>query len=196
MTTSTADATTLERLRDRLVDSAADEGLVDIAYRTFDSPIGTLLLAATDEGLIRVAFTNEGHDAVLEALARDVSPRVLRAPARLDPAARELDEYFGRRRRAFDVPLDLRLSHGFRRDVLAALRRIDYGSTASYAEVAAATGHPRAMRAVGSACRTNPLPIVVPCHRVIRSDGSEGNYAGGVAVKHALLTMESSPVAA
>ena len=196
MTTSTADATTLERLRDRLVDSAADEGLVDIAYRTFDSPIGTLLLAATDEGLIRVAFTNEGHDAVLEALARDVSPRVLRAPARLDPAARELDEYFGRRRRAFDVPLDLRLSHGFRRDVLAALRRIDYGSTASYAEVAAATGHPRAMRAVGSACRTNPLPIIVPCHRVIRSDGSEGNYAGGVAVKHALLTMESSPVAA
>ena len=196
MTGPTADAATLDRLHVRLVDQSAREGLVDVAYRTVDSPIGTLLLAATDVGLIRVAFTNEGHEAVLEGLARDVSPRVLRAPGRLDPVARELDEYFERRRRVFDVPLDLRLSHGFRREVLGALRRIDYGSTASYADVAAATGHPRAMRAVGSACRTNPLPIVVPCHRVIRSDGSEGNYAGGIAVKRALLTMESSASAA
>lgn len=192
MTTPTADAATLRRLRDRLVDAATHDGLLDIAYRTVDSPVGSLLLAATDEGLIRVAFAIEGHDHVLERLASLVSPRVLRAPARLDVVARELDEYFDRRRRSFDIPLDLRLSHGFRREVLDALRAIDYGRTASYAEVAAATGHPRAMRAVGSACRTNPLPIVVPCHRVVRSDGSEGNYAGGVAVKHALLTMEAA----
>jgi methylated-DNA-[protein]-cysteine S-methyltransferase len=189
---ATADAVAVDLLHARLIAAASRDGLVDVAYRTIDTPIGPLLLAATDAGLVRVAFENEGHDAVLEDLAGRVSPRVLRAPSRLDPVAREIDEYFARRRRAFDVPLDLRLSHGFRREVLAALREIDYGATASYADVAAATGHPRAMRAVGSACRTNPLPIVVPCHRVIRSDGSEGNYAGGVAVKHALLTLESA----
>jgi methylated-DNA-[protein]-cysteine S-methyltransferase len=189
---ATADAVAVDLLHARLIAAASRDGLVDVAYRTIDTPIGPLLLAATDAGLVRVAFENEGHDAVLEDLAGRVSPRVLRAPSRLDPVAREIDEYFARRRRAFDVPLDLRLSHGFRREVLAALREIDYGATASYADVAAATGHPRAMRAVGSACRTNPLPIVVPCHRVIRSDGSQGNYAGGVAVKHALLMMESA----
>lgn len=186
------DAATLRLLHERLVDAAARDGLLDVAYREVDSPVGPLLLASTEVGLIRVAFANEGHDEVLEELATEVSPRVLRAPTRLDDAARELDEYFDRRRRTFDLPLDLRLSHGFRREVLGALREIDYGRTASYAQVAAATGRPRAMRAVGSACRTNPLPIVVPCHRVIRSDGTEGNYAGGVAVKHALLTMEAA----
>jgi methylated-DNA-[protein]-cysteine S-methyltransferase len=192
MTTTTDDAAALRRLHERLVDAAARDDLLDVAYRTVDSPVGPLLLAATEAGLVRVAFANEGHDRVLDQLVSQVSPRVLRAPKRLDPVARELDEYFGRQRRAFDVALDLRLSHGFRREVLGALRSIDYGRTASYADVAAATGHPRAMRAVGSACRTNPLPIVVPCHRVIRSDGTEGHYAGGAAVKHALLSMESA----
>ena len=189
MTTETA---TLERLHARLVSDAAGAGLVDVAYRVVDSPIGPLLLASTDRGLVRVAFETEGHDAVLDELASLVSPRVLRAPGRLDPAARELDEYFARRRRAFDLPLDLRLSKGFRRDVLGTLRTIAYGSTMSYGEVAEATGHPRAMRAVGTACAMNPLPIVIPCHRVVRADGSEGNYSGGPARKHTLLTLEAS----
>ena len=189
---TTIDPATIERLHERLVAAAARDRLLDVAYRTLDTPVGPLLVAATEAGLVRVAFANEGHDRVLDELATQVSPRVLRAPARLDAVARELEEYFARRRRAFDMPLDLRLSHGFRREVLGALREIAYGDTASYADVAAATGRPRAMRAVGSACRTNPLPIVVPCHRVIRSDGTEGDYAGGVAVKHALLTLEAS----
>lgn len=182
----------LERLHARLVTDATGAGLVDVAYRVVDSPIGPLLLASTDQGLVRVAFETEGHDAVLDELASLVSPRVLRAPGRLDPAARELDEYFERRRRAFDLPLDLRLTKGFRRDVLGTLRTIAYGSTMSYGEVAEATGHPRAMRAVGTACAMNPLPIVIPCHRVVRADGSEGNYAGGPARKHTLLSLEAS----
>lgn len=193
---TTIDPATIERLHVRLVAAAARDRLLDVAYRTLDTPVGPLLVAATEAGLVRVAFANEGHDHVLDELATQVSPRVLRAPARLDTVARELEEYFARRRRAFDVPLDLRLSHGFRREVLGALREIAYGATASYADVAAATGRPRATRAVGSACRTNPLPIIVPCHRVIRSDGTEGNYAGGVAVKHTLLALEASAATA
>ena len=184
------DAADLDRLHERLVADAGRAGLVDVAYRVVDSPIGPLLLATTDEGLVRVAFESEGHDEVLDELAADVSPRVLRAPARLDPAARELDEYFERRRRAFDLPLDLRLAKGFRRDVLGTLRTIGYGATMSYGEVAEAAGHPRAMRAVGTACAMNPLPIVIPCHRVIRADGTQGNYAGGPERKHALLSLE------
>jgi methylated-DNA-[protein]-cysteine S-methyltransferase len=184
------DAAALERLHERLVAEAGRAGLVDVAYRVIDSPIGQLLLAATDAGLVRVAFETEGHDAVVDELASQISPRVLRAPGRLDPAARELDEYFGRRRRSFDLPLDLRLAKGFRRDVLGTLRTIGYGATMSYGEVADATGHPRAMRAVGTACAMNPLPIVIPCHRVIRADGTEGNYAGGPDRKHTLLTLE------
>ena len=188
----TVDPNDLERLHGRLVAQATRAGLVDVAYRIVDSPIGALLLAATDEGLVRVAFETEGHDEVLDDLAATVSPRVLRAPRPLDPAARELDEYFGRRRRAFDLPLDLRLAKGFRRDVLGTLRTIGYGATMSYVEVAEATGHPRAMRAVGTACAMNPLPIVIPCHRVIRADGTEGRYAGGPARKHTLLTLETA----
>jgi methylated-DNA-[protein]-cysteine S-methyltransferase len=180
------------RLRRRLAGAAEVTGLVDVAYRTLDTPVGALLLAATPKGLLRVAFAREGHDHVLERLADQVSPRILRAPDRLDAVAREIDEYFARRRQTFDVPLDLRLAHGFRRTVLSRLRTIGYGRTASYAAVAEATGHPRAVRAVGTACATNPLPVVVPCHRVVRSDGSLGGYLGGLQAKKALLALEAA----
>ena len=176
----------------RFVAAAEAEGILDVGYRTLDSPIGQLLVAATEQGLVRVAYPGQGHDAALAQLAELVSPRILDAPGRLDGVARQLDEYFSGRRRAFDVPLDLRLSRGFRRDVLAHLLQIPYGATESYTQVAAAAGHPRAVRAAGTACATNPVPIVVPCHRVVRSDGSFGGYAGGPAAKQALLTLEAA----
>lgn len=178
-------------LHERLADAAAREGLLDVAYRTVDSPIGSLLLAATERGLVRVAFASEEHDTVLQRLADRLSPRVLEAPARLDEAARELDEYFAGRRHSFDLPLDLALSTGFRRTVLHHLPDIAFGHTKTYTEVAAAVGSPRAVRAVGSACATNPLPVVVPCHRVLRSDGSLGGYLGGLDAKRVLLQLES-----
>ena len=186
------DEETSRRLHDRLVAAAAAAGILDVSYRTIDTPVGPLLLAATGEGLVRVAYAAEDHDTVLGQLAASVSPRVLRAPARLDGAARELEEYFAGRRTGFDLPLDLRLSTGFRRLVLAQLPGIAYGTTASYAAMAAAAGSPRAVRAAGTACATNPLPVVVPCHRVIKSDGTLGRYVGGAAAKQALLTMEGA----
>ena len=186
------DPATLSRLRDSLVGAAADAGLLDIAYRTLDTPIGSLLLASTEQGLVRVAFDREDHDLVLVALAQSISPRILLSPARLDGVARQLSEYFAGQRKSFDLPLDFRLSSGFRRSVLAHLPEIAYGQTESYAQVAAATGNPRAVRAVGSACATNPLPVVVPCHRVVRSDGSYGQYRGGEEAKRSLLTLESA----
>jgi methylated-DNA-[protein]-cysteine S-methyltransferase len=182
----------LHGLHDRLAARAEAEGLLDVAYRTLDTPVGLLLLAATEKGLVRVAYEVQGHDRALESLAALVSPRILSAPARLDAAAGEIDEYFAGRRRAFDLPLDFSLSRGFRRAVLSHLPDIRYGHTASYASVAAAAGSPRAVRAVGTACATNPLPVVVPCHRVIRSDGSLSGYAGGPAAKRALLTLEAA----
>lgn len=181
-----------ERLHHALEAGAEAAGLVDIAFRTVDSPIGTLLLTATPEGLLRLAFETEGHDTVLAALAGQVSPRILRAPARLDRAARQLEEYFAGTRTAFDLPLDLRLSTGFRRQVHEHLRVIGYGHRESYAEVAAAVGNPKAVRAVGSACARNPLPVVLPCHRVVRSDGTIGQYLGGTAAKVALLALEGA----
>ena len=189
---SAVDDDVIERLHERLASAAGDAGLLDVAYRTVDSPVGPLLLAATDAGLVRVAYAREDHERVLADLAARISPRVLRAPARLDAAARELDDYFAGRRRAFDLPLDLRLARGFRRSVLTHLPEIDYGSTASYATLAAAAGSPRAVRAVGTACATNPLPVVVPCHRVVRSDGALGQYIGGTEAKHALLVLEGA----
>jgi len=186
------DAATLDRLHARLVDAAATYDTLDIAYRTVDTPLGPLLLAATPAGLLRVAYESEGHDTVLASLAERVSPRVLRAPGRLDDVAREIEDYFAGRRHTFDLPLDLQLARGFRRDVLTHLRDIAYGATASYSAVAAAAGRPTAVRAVGTACAVNPLPIVIPCHRVVRSDGSIGAYLGGVAAKQALLSLESA----
>ena len=180
------------RLHERLTAAAEREGLLDVAYRTVDSPVGPLLLAATSQGLVKVAFDRQDHDAVLVALAEAISPRILRAPARLDTVARQLDEYFAGGRRTFDVPLDFRLAHGFRLSVLEHLPEIDYGRTESYAQVAVAAGSPKAVRAVGTACALNPLPVVVPCHRVVRSDGSYGQYAGGEEAKRTLLTMEAA----
>jgi len=180
------------QLHARLVADASAAGILDVAYRTVDSPLGSLLLAATDQGLLRVAYAREDHDQVLAQLASSVSARVLRAPARTDLAARELEEYFAGQRTAFDLPLDLRLSTGFRRTVLVHLADIAYGTTASYAAVAGAAGNPGAVRAVGTACATNPLPVVLPCHRVIRSDGSVGQYVGGVDAKRTLLSLESA----
>lgn len=182
----------LARLHQRLERDADTDNTLDVAYRTVDTPVGTLLLAATTVGLVRVAYDTEGHDAVLAKLAGSVSPRVLRAPARLDAAARQLDEYFAKRRTVFEVPVDLRLAEGFRRSVIEHLREIGYGQRESYATVAAAIGHPRAVRAVGTACARNPVPVVIPCHRVVRSDGSTGQYAGGPLVKSTLLDLEAA----
>lgn len=182
----------LSRLRRRLAADAQAAGLLDVAYRTLDTPVGTLLLAATPVGLVRVAYPNENHDTVLATLAERISPRVLAAPARLDTAAREIDEYFTGARTQFDLPLDLRLTVGFRRQVIEHLSDIGYGHRESYADVAAAVGNPRAVRAVGSACAHNPLPLVIPCHRVVRSDGSIGQYVGGVTAKTTLLTLEAA----
>lgn len=189
---SEVDDATTARLSARLAAAAEAAGLLDIAYRTLDTPVGSLLLAATEQGLLQVAYEIQDHDAVLDRLATQVSPRILRTPRRLDDVARELDEYFAGRRRVFDVPLDWRLSKGFRRNVLTHLPQIEYGHTESYAQVAAAAGSPRAFRAVGTACATNPLPVVVPCHRVILSDGSYGQYAGGPAAKRRLLELEAA----
>jgi methylated-DNA-[protein]-cysteine S-methyltransferase len=180
----------LRRLRDRLAVAAEREGILDVAYRTVDSPVGSLLLAATGTGLVRVAYASEGHDAVLQALADRISPRVLSAPGRLDAAARELDEYFAGRRRTFDLPLDWRLTAGFRRQVLGRLPEVGYGRTASYAAIAQLAGNPKAIRAAATACATNPLPVVIPCHRVIRSDGRVGQYLGGQEAKRTLLDLE------
>jgi methylated-DNA-[protein]-cysteine S-methyltransferase len=180
------------KLHGRLAALAEQEGILDVSYRTIDSPVGPLLLAATVEGLVRVAFSREDHDSVLASLATDISPRILRTPRRLDEATRQLEEYFARKRRAFTVPIDLRLAHGFRRSVLMHLRDIPYGETESYTLVAKAAGNPSAVRAAASACSHNPLPLVVPCHRVVRSDGTPGEYRGGPEAKRVLLDMEAA----
>jgi methylated-DNA-[protein]-cysteine S-methyltransferase len=182
----------MQQLTARLAAEAQREGILDVAYRIIDSPVGSLLLAATDHGLVRVAYATENHDTVLQSLADRISPRILNAPARLDAVARELDEYFDGQRHLFDVPLDWQLSTGFRSIVLHHLPDIGYGTTASYATVAALAGSPKAVRAVGSACATNPLPVIVPCHRVVRSDGGMGGYLGGVDAKRALLELEAA----
>lgn len=180
------------RLHTRLAEAAEAENLLDVAYRSIDTPVGPLLLAATEAGLVRVAFAREDHEAVLAALAEKISPRILETPARLADAARQIDEYFAGQRRHFDLRLDYRLSSGFRRQVLSLLPDVGYGKTASYAALAQLAGNPRAVRAVGTACGTNPLPVVVPCHRIVRSDGTSGGYVGGPEVKQVLLKLEAA----
>ncbi|NKX51157.1 methylated-DNA--[protein]-cysteine S-methyltransferase [Arthrobacter deserti] len=186
------DPAVLERLHARLEDGAAHAGALDIAYTVTGTPVGRLLLAATGQGLVRVAFEGEGHDAVLASLAGSISPRILRSPQRLAGAVRQLEEYFAGARRASELPLDRRLPSGFRLSVLEHLPLVSYGRTESYAQVAAAVGSPKAVRAVGTACATNPLPIVVPCHRVLRSDGTYGGYLGGSDAKAYLLGLEAA----
>ena len=180
----------MDVLRQQLAERAAAEGLIDVSYRLVDSPLGQLMLAATERGIVRVAFAAEGFDAVLGILAEKVGVRVLHRAAPLDAAAAQLDEYFAHLRRGFELSLDHRLSSGYRLEVQLALPSIGYGHTVSYKELAATTGRPAAVRAVGTACATNPLPIVVPCHRVLRSDGSLGGYLGGLEAKKVLLDLE------
>src|SRR4029450_3404541 len=176
-----------------LAERAADEGLLDVAYTSVDSPLGPLVVAATPKGLVRVSYSEfRGEDEVLEYLARRVSPRVLEAPARLDPVRRELDEYFEGRREDFDVPIDWSYLAGFTREVLRATARIGFGEVSTYAGVAAEAGSPRAARAAGNALGSNPMPVVVPCHRVLRTGGTLGGYTGGLEKKEFLLRLEGA----
>jgi len=175
-------------------EAAAAAGLLDVAYATLDSPLGTLLVAVTPRGLVRLAYLDggEGEASVLAQLAATVSPRVLAAPRRLDDPRRELDQYFAGRRRQFDLPLDWRLTRGFGRRVLEATARIPYGATATYKQVATGAGNARAYRAAGNALGSNPIPIVVPCHRILHSGGGLGGYTGGLDRKRVLLAIEGS----
>ena len=172
-------------------EAATAAGLLDVAYATTDSPLGTLLLATTPRGLVRLAYVDhEDEDEVLEQLATKVSPRILRVARRLDDPRRELDQYFAGRREQFDLPLDWQLSRGFGRRVLEATARIPFGSTATYKQVASQAGNARAYRAAGNALGSNPIPIVVPCHRILHSGGGLGGYTGGLDRMRVLLTVE------
>jgi methylated-DNA-[protein]-cysteine S-methyltransferase len=177
-------------LQSRLTIRAADEGILDVAYASADSPFGQLLLATTKRGLVRVGLPVQDEDELLQDLADRVSPRILEAPARLDRVRSELDDYFEGRRTEFDLPLDWRLSKDFRRRALRAVNRIPYGRTRTYTEVARSAGNERAVRAAGTACGSNPIPIVVPCHRVLRTGGALGGYGGGLPMKRSLLGLE------
>jgi methylated-DNA-[protein]-cysteine S-methyltransferase len=178
---------------DRLVvGRASEEGLIDVAYSNVDSPFGPLTVAATKRGLVRLAYPSASTDAVLSELAVRVSPRVLEAPERLDEVRRELEEYFAGGRRRFEFPLDWSLTDGFTRRVLQATSRIRYGDLRTYTQVAERAGSPRAVRAAGNALGSNPIPIVVPCHRVVRTGGGLGGYTGGVERKELLLKLEGA----
>jgi methylated-DNA-[protein]-cysteine S-methyltransferase len=170
---------------------AEAEGLVDVAYASVDSPLGPLVVAATPRGVVRVAYTDRrSPEEVLEELAARVSPRVLESARRVDPVRRELDEYFAGRRREFETPVDWSQLTGFTRKVLRATARIGFGDTSTYAGVATQAGSPRAVRAAGNALGANPVPVVVPCHRVLRTGGALGGYAGGSERKEYLLRLE------
>ena len=180
----------LDALRAQLARSAADAGLLDVAYGSYDSPLGTLTLMVTPRGLVRLSYPGEAIDDQLREIADRVSPRILEAPERTDAVRRQLDAYFDRRRQAFDVPIDWRLVRGFAGDVLRATARIPFGSVSSYREVAAEAGSPNAYRAAGNALGSNPIPIVVPCHRVLHAGGGLGGYTGGLERKRYLLELE------
>ena len=185
MSTATANAA-VERFKAR----AAEENLLDVAYTLSDSPFGPLLLAKTPRGLVRVGLPNQDSDELLADLADRVSPRVLEARGELDEVRHELDLYFEGKLDSFDLPLDWRLSGGFRQRVLRAINRIPYGQTRSYTEMARKAGNERAVRAAGTACGSNPIPLVVPCPRVLRTGGALGGYGGGLPMKEALLQLE------
>lgn len=176
----------------RVAARAADDGLADIAYAVIDTPAGRLVAARTPRGLVRLAYEDSGGgmDEVLDTLAARLSPRIVEAPARLDEARRELEEYFAGRRRAFDLEIDWSLVGPFGRRVLRATTAIPFGATSTYAQIAAAAGSPRGSRAAGNALAANPIPIVVPCHRVLRTGGGLGGYTGGLPRKELLLGVE------
>jgi len=178
-------------MTDRFVERAQAKRLIDVAVTTMDSPIGTLLLMATPKGLVRIAFESENRDEVLGEVAEQLSPRILEAPRRLDPVRRELEKYFEGKLHDFDVPLDWSLTGEFARRVLRRTARIPYGSVASYGDVAVGVGTPRGARAVGNALGSNPIPVIVPCHRVVRTGGAIGGYGGGLTRKRFLLALEA-----
>ena len=186
----------LDRAVQGVLARAERDGLIDVAYASVDSPFGRLLVARTDRGVVRLALPSHRgdqrtDDEVLEDLARFVSPRVLESPARLDKERRELEDYFEGKRDHFDVPVDWKLTPaGFRNRALHAVARIPYGETRTYGQIAKQAGNERAFRAAGTACGRNPIPLIVPCHRVVQSGGGIGNYGGGPEMKRALLDLE------
>jgi len=182
----------IAQLRSGLVRRAAAEGLLDVAYGTYESPLGTLTVMVTPRGLVRLSYPGERIQDQLQELADRVSPRILEAPERTDDVRRQLDAYFAGRRQAFDVPIDWRLVRGFAGDVLRATARIPFGGVSSYREIAAAAGSPNAYRAAGNALGSNPVPIVVPCHRVLHAGGGLGGYTGGLERKRYLLQLEGA----
>jgi methylated-DNA-[protein]-cysteine S-methyltransferase len=166
--------------------------LLDVAYAEIDSPIGELIVFVTPRGLLRVKYADEPIEGVLADVAARVSPRILRAPSRTDEARRQLEGYFGLRRQSFSLPIDWSLVHGFATGVLRQTARIPFGDVRTYGQVAAQVGSPRAARATGNALGSNPIPIVVPCHRVLHADGGLGGYSGGLDRKRYLLALEGS----
>lgn len=182
----------LGRLGAELTARAEREGLLDVAYATVGSPFGELLVAATARGVVKLSLPGHSTEEALEEIAAGVSPRVLESPARLDAVRRELDEYFQGRLKRFRTGVDWTLARGFADKVLHAVARIPYGRTLSYGEVAERAGNPRAFRAAGTACGANPIPLIVPCHRVVQAGGKPGNYGGGPEMKLALLEMEGA----
>jgi methylated-DNA-[protein]-cysteine S-methyltransferase len=181
-----------ERLRSALARRAADERILDVAYGSYESPLGPLTVMVTRRGLVRLSYPGEGIAAQLDELAERVSPRILEAPERTDAVRRQLDEYFEGERRTFEVPIDWRLVGGFAGEVLRATARIPFGSVSSYRDVAAEAGSPKAYRAAGNALGSNPIPIVVPCHRVLHAGGGLGGYTGGLDRKRFLLRLEGA----
>jgi methylated-DNA-[protein]-cysteine S-methyltransferase len=180
----------LEGLRRAIARRAADAGLLDVAYATHDSPLGPLTVIVTPRGLLRLSYPGEPVEEQLDDVAARISPRVLAAPERTDDVRRQLDEYFGGARQAFDLPIDWRLVRGFAGGVLRATARIPFGAVSTYREIAARAGSPNAYRAAGNALGSNPVPIVVPCHRVLHAGGGLGGYTGGLDRKQYLLRLE------
>jgi methylated-DNA-[protein]-cysteine S-methyltransferase len=180
----------VDAFRDALARRADEEGLLDVAYGSYDSPLGSLTVIVTPRGLVRLSYPGEAVERQLGEIADRLSPRILEAPERTDEVRRQLDDYFAGHRRGFDVPVDWRLVRGFAGDVLRATARIPFGAVSSYREVAAAAGSPNAYRAAGNALGSNPVPIVVPCHRVLHAGGGLGGYTGGLERKRYLLTLE------
>jgi methylated-DNA-[protein]-cysteine S-methyltransferase len=182
----------VDALKATLSRRAADAGLLDVAYASVDSPLGRLTVFVTPRGLVRLSYPGESIEAQLDDLARRVSPRILAAPERTDAVRRELDDYFAGRLRQFRTRVDWRLVRGFAGGVLRATARVPYGALATYRDVAAAAGSPNAYRAAGNALGSNPIPIVVPCHRVVHAGGGLGGYTGGIERKEFLLQLEGA----
>jgi methylated-DNA-[protein]-cysteine S-methyltransferase len=185
-----ASALDLEALRSELARRAASDGVLDVGYGFADSPLGPLTVVVTGRGLVRLSYAHESVDEQLDEIATRISPRILASPERTDAVRRQLGEYFAGDRRRFDVPIDWRLVQGFSGNVLRATARIPFGAVSSYREVAAEAGSPNAYRAAGNALGSNPIPIVVPCHRVLHSGGGLGGYTGGLERKEYLLRLE------